>query len=434
MSALLLSACAQTDLPPWMNGTKPAQQTASPPAPQTRPQVQLPVPTSPPAPAPAPAVQAAPPPPLPAPTTSFVGRDEIRAVLLAPLSGPYAAWGQAMSNAAQLALFDVADPRLNLIPLDTKGTPEGALLALEQARIQGADIILGPVFSPEVKAVAPQARQWGIPLLSFTTDRTVLGQGVYSLGFLPESQIRRVVTHARDQGKQRFALLARSDEYGQAVAEAFRSVVPQLGGQVTKVEYYDPQAKDISQQVRRFTESDARTRGRDKKDASPVPPPPFDAVMIADEGTRLRTVSSLVTYFEVDIDKTPILGTMLWDDPRLAAEPSLQGAWFAAPSAESYAEFERRYASAFGSRPPRAGTLRASLAYDATALAATLVRQNLDYSAATLTNPGGFAGVDGLFRLRPDGTSDRGLAVRQIAKSGLTDIAPAPTSFAQPGM
>jgi len=339
-----------------------------------------------------------------------------------------------MSNAAQLALFDVADQRLNLIPLDTKGTPEGALLALEQARSQGADIILGPVFSAEVKAVAPQARQWGIPLVSFTTDRTVLGQGVYTLGFLPESQIRRVVAHARDQGKQRFALLARSDEYGQAVAEAFRTVVPQLGGQVVKVEYYDPQAKDISPQVRRFTESDARTRGRDKKDASPVPPPPFDAVMIADEGTRLRTVSSLVTYFEVDIDKIPVLGTMLWDDPRLAPEPSLQGAWFAAPSAESYAEFERRYAAAFGSRPPRAGTLRASLAYDATALAAALVRQNLDYSAATLTNAGGFAGIDGLFRLRADGTSERGLAVRQIAKTGLTDIAPAPTSFAQPGM
>lgn len=414
-----------------MSGTKPAAQSRAEPAPQ-RPQVHLPTEALP------PVARAEPPPPVisaqPAAGLGFAGRDEVRAALLAPLSGPYAAWGQAMSNAAQLALFDVADARFNLIPLDTKGTPEGAVQALAQARSQGADIVLGPVFSAEVKAVAEQARQWGMPLLSFTTDRTALGQGVYTLGFLPESQVRRVIAHAMAQGKEKFALLARSDEYGQAVAEAFRTVVPQLGGRVTRVDYYDPQAKDVSAIVRRFTESDSRTQGRDKKDTSPVPPPPFDAVMIADDGTRLRTVSSLVTYFEVDIDKTPILGTMLWDDPRLSAEPSLQGAWFAVPAGEPYAEFERRYAAAFGTRPPKAGTLRASLAYDAAALAATLVRQNLDYSQGTLTNANGFAGIDGLFRLRADGAAERGLAVREIAKSGPRDIAPAPTSFAPPLM
>ncbi|MBR9972664.1 penicillin-binding protein activator [Magnetospirillum sulfuroxidans] len=415
-----------------MSGTKPAPQSRSeqavPPADSgQRPQVQLP--REPPPPPPVIRSEA---PQLVAPPASFQGRDEIRAALLVPLSGPYAAWGQAMSNAAQLALFDVADERLNLIPLDTKGTPEGAVNALTQARTQGADIILGPLFSAEVKAVAPQARLWGVPTISFTTDRAALGQGVYSVGFLPESQVRRVVAHARAQGKEKFALLARSDEYGQAVADAFRIVVPQLGGQVVKVEFYDPQAKDVSNTIKRFTEVESRTRGRSKTSVGPVPPPPFDAAMIADDGTRLRTVSSLVTYYEVDIDKVPLLGTMLWDDPRLSNEPSLQGAWFAAPAAEAYAEFERRYATAFATRPPRAGTLRASLAYDATALAATLVRQNLDYSMATLTNAGGFAGIDGLFRLRTDGTPERGLAVREIAKAGIHDIAPAPTSFAAP--
>ena len=417
-----------------MSGTKPAPQSRSeqalpPAAGDQRPQVQLPTEVPPLASAPLTRTEI---PPL-MPPAGFQGRDEIRAALLVPLSGPYAAWGQAMSNAAQMALFDVADQRLNLIPLDTKGTAEGALSAMTQARTQGADIILGPVFSPEVKAVAPQARLWGLPVISFTTDRAALGQGVYSLGFLPESQVRRVVAHARSQGKHRFALLARSDEYGQAVAEAFRTVVPLVGGQVVKVEFYDPQARDVSNIIKRFTEMESRTGGRGK-DSGPVPPPPFDAVLIADDGTRLRTVSSLVTYYEVDIDKVPLLGTMLWDDPRLAGEPSLQGAWFAAPAAEAYADFERRYGGAFGTRPPRAGTLRASLAYDATALAATLVRQNLDYSMTTLTNAGGFAGIDGLFRLRTDGTPERGLAVREIAKTGIHDIAPAPASFAPAGM
>lgn len=421
IAALLLSGCQQAEVSPWLGGAKSAPQQApvSPPA-AARPQVQLP----PPAPKPV-----EPPPQLVAPVPqSLAGRDEIRAALLVPLSGPYAAWGQAMSNAAQLALFDVADQRFNLIPLDTKGTPEGAAVALELAHVQGADIVLGPVFSPEVKAASVVARQWALPMLAFTTDRSALGQGVYTLGFLPLSQVRRVIAHARSLGKQRFALLARANDYGQAVAQAFRDAVAAEGGQVVKVEYYDPQSKDLGPLVRRFTEADSRTRGLVKGEGRAAPPP-FDAVMIADEGTSLRTVASLVTYYEVDTDTVPLLGTMLWDDSRLAAEPSLQGALFAAPATESYGDFERRYVTAFGIRPPKVGVLRASLAYDAVALAATLVRQNLDYSAAALTNAGGFSGIDGLFRLRADGTSERGLAVHEIAKSGIHVVAPAPTGF-----
>lgn len=372
---------------------------------------------------PSPPVEAAA--PAPAPTTALAARDEVRAALLVPLSGPYAAWGVALSNAAQMALFDIADQRLNLLPIDTKGTPDGAQAALAQAQTQGADIILGPLFSAEVKAISLQTRQVHLPVLSFTTDRTALGQGVYTLGFLPESQVRRVIAFARQQGKERFALLARDDEYGRTVAEAFRTAVPAEGGQVVKVDFYDPQSRDLTGPVRRFTESDARkASGRGQAAAAP-----FDAVMLPDEGARLRSVASLVTYFDVDPDKVAFLGTMVWDDSRLANDPALQGGWYAVAPAEAYGEFEKRYAAAFGSRPPKAGALRASLAYDAVALAAVLTRQKQDFSDAVLTNPNGFAGIDGLFRLRADGGNDRGLAVRQVDHGTMREVGAAPPSF-----
>jgi ABC-type branched-subunit amino acid transport system substrate-binding protein len=125
---------------------------------------------------------------------------EVRAALLLPLTGQFAVFGQTLSNAAQLALFEVADGRFNLIPLDTKGTAEGAAAAARMALAQGADVILGPVFSPEVKAVAPLAREQAVPLLSFTTDRTAAGQGVYTLGFLPGPQVARIVSYAKEHG------------------------------------------------------------------------------------------------------------------------------------------------------------------------------------------------------------------------------------------
>jgi branched-chain amino acid transport system substrate-binding protein len=363
-------------------------------------------------------------------------KDEVRAALLVPLSGSYAPWGQALSNAAQLALFEVADQRLNLIPLDTRGTAEGAQAAVQQALTQGADIILGPLFSPEVKAAGPLAQAQGVPMLAFTTDRAVAGRGIYTLGFLPDSQVARVVAQARAQGKERFAILARSDDYGRSVVDAFRTAVSAQGGKVVKAEFYDPQATDLTAIVKRFTNFEARTHGRSKdrkaaKDQEPVPPPPFDAVMLPDDGTRLRQVASLVTYYEVDPGDVRFLGTMLWDDPRLAAEPALQGGWFAGPPGAAHLDFEGRYARAFGPLPGRVGNL-ASIAYDATALAAALTRQKLDFGEAILTNPSGFSGVDGLFRLRSDGSNERGLAVREITRAGLKEIGPAPASFGPP--
>lgn len=384
---------------------------------------------------PPPGVAVAPPLPVPPPAIAqrLADKDEVRAALLVPLSGPQAALGQAMSNAAQLALFELADKRFNLIPLDTKGTAEGAAAAAGQALTQGADILLGPLFSPEVKAAAPLAREHGVPLLAFTTDRNALGNGVYTLGFLPGSQVARVIGHARSQGKERFALLARSDEYGRAVADAFRAAVPAQGGRVVKVEFYDTQSPDLTPAVRRLTDADQRGRGKGKETNQATGPVPFDAVMIPDEGTRLRQLASLVTYYDANPDQVAFLGTLLWDDPRLANEPSLQGGFYPAAPTAAHQDFEARYGKAFGPLPGRLGGI-ASIAYDATALAAILARQPQgDYSAAALTNPAGFAGVDGVFRLSPDGTLERGLAVRQITASGPREVSPAPTTFSVPG-
>lgn len=374
--------------------------------------------------------------PLPAPAAgpSFAARtvdkSEVRAALLVPLSGTYAAWGQALSNAAQMALFEVADPHFSLIPLDTKGTAEGAAAAAKQAVAQGAHIILGPIFSPEVKAVGPLAREQNIPVLAFTTDRSAVGQGVYALGILPGSQVSRVVGHARSQGKERFAILARNDEYGHAVAEAFQSAVAAQGGTLIKAEYYDPQATDFTSVVRSFTGAQPRTGS--SRTAQPERQAPFDAVMLPDDGVRLRTIASLITYFDVDPGQVRFLGTMLWEDPRLASDLALQGGWYAAPPTSGHQNFESRYVKSFGPLPARVSAL-ASIAYDATALAAVLARQGSgDYPAAALINPNGFAGVDGLFRLLPDGSSERGLAVRELNRDGVREVSPAPSTFSPP--
>lgn len=388
----------------------------------------------------APPVQAAPapslpePPPLPEPTpvpapaasaplaltAPKAAKTESRAALLLPLSGPQAATGLALSNAAQLALFEIADSHFSLIPLDTKGTADGAAAAMAQAVAQGADIILGPVFSFEVKAAAPLALENALPMLAFTTDATVAGNGIYALGYLPGPQVARVIAHARDQGRRRIAVLARSDEYGRAVADAAQQAASNLGVDLIAVEYYDPAQTDFTALVKRLA---ARRPAPGEKAA-------YDAILIGDDGVRLRNLTSLLSYYLTAGEPPRLLGTLLWDDPRLASEPSLIGGWYPAPPSSSYEAFEQRYTKAFGPIPARVPGLLAGIAYDATALAALMARQGHgDYSADSLQSPLGFLGAGGLFRLTPAGLAERGLAIREITPQGAREIAPAPATF-----
>ncbi len=409
--AVGLAVCACSQVPSTAGGAKPPSQTSAnlpPPAvPAPRPAVTQ-APLAPGA-AMAPSVTAGPLPSASARATT--------AALLLPLSGPSAGIGMALFNAAQLALFEVGDNQFTLLPFDTKGNAEGAATAAQQAIAQHAEIILGPLFSGEAKAVAPLTRAAGIPMVALTADRTAAGDNVYILGFLPGPQALRVADYARSQNRTRLAVLAPANEYGRIVAEFLSNNLAPLGGSLAGIEYYDPNGVDFSGPIKRLIKTDPRMPG----DVG------FDALLLPDEGQRLRAVAAALAAQGVDTRQVKPLGTMLWEESKPGSEPALAGGWYAAPAAAGHADFDSRYAKAFGGKPPRL----ASLGYDAAALAAVLARRTPhDYSAAVLTNPLGFAGVDGIFRLRPDGTNERGYAVMEVVSGGpAQEVAPAPAAF-----
>lgn len=365
----------------------------------------------------------------------------LRAALLVPLSGSSAPLGKALLNAAQMALFEMGGSGFSVVPVDTKGTPEGAAAAARQAIEHGAQIILGPLFSGEVKAVTPIALSSGVNVIAFSSDRTASQPGVYLLGFLPRPQVERVVAHAFAQGVTRFAVLAPSNDYGRAMTDAFRSSVAAHGGTMVETIFFDPNAKDFADVVKRLARFDSRkaalnqlrrqleAKGEkaelkklEKRDT--IGDVDYQAVFLPDEGGRLRSLAALLPYYDIDTPKVKLLGTMQWDDPTLASEPALNGAWYASAPPDGRANFDERYKQAFGVKPPRL----ASLGYDAAALTAVLA-QSGQISTTNLLNPQGFSGVDGLFRLLPDGTSERGLAVLELQRGAPRVLAPAPNGF-----
>ncbi|WP_328703037.1 penicillin-binding protein activator [Arenibaculum pallidiluteum] len=336
----------------------------------------------------------------------------VQVALLLPLSGSAAEIGQGMLNAAQLALFDVAGDQFELLPRDTKGTPQGAVAAANDAVAAGADLILGPLFAAEVSAVKPVAQSANLRMLAFSNDWSLAGQGTWTMGLVPMEQVRRVTGYARSQGISRLGGLVPRSAYGDAVMRALQDATQPGGSTLVRVERYDPAAPDPSSAVRALASGGTSA---------------FDGVVLAEGGDRLRVLAPMLPFYEIDPRRVRLLGTGLWDEPATWREPQLAGGWYAAPDPEARADFEQRYQEFFGRRPPRLATL----AYDAAALSAVLARNAgpAPFGDANLTNPNGFAGADGIFRLLPNGLVERGLAVLEIQPSGPRVVDPAPETF-----
>ncbi|MDB5411418.1 MAG: penicillin-binding protein activator [Rhodospirillales bacterium] len=366
-----------------------------------------------------------------APQASAGGR--VRVALLLPLSGPTAGLGRALLDAAQMAVFDVADQSFTLLPRDTQGTPEGAARAATAAIGDGAQLILGPLLAGEVEAVKPIARQAHVNIVAFSTSDQLADDSTFLLSVLPRQTVQRVVAFARERGATRFAALAPSTPYGQLVVAELRSAAAANGGSADRVQFYDPAANDLRPTVRALVGYDPQKSGRDQpQPAAAAAAVDFDAIMLPDGGPKLKAVASLLPYFDVDTSKIRLLGTGLWDDPGIGSEPALVGGWFAAPDPAARSDFEARFRDLYKQAPPRLATL----GYDGAALAALLAKRSpgTAFTAQSIADPSGFAGVDGIFRFHSDGRIERGLAVLEVQKSGARVVSPAPETFEQPNM
>lgn len=390
--------------------------------------------------------------------------------LLLPLSDPrddVRELAAALFNAAQLALFDAGDTNLVLALHDTGGTEAGAANAVQAALAGNAELIIGPLFSTSVRAVSPYLQGRDVAALAFSNNTDVAGDNVWLLGFLPEDNIERIVMASIAQGLTRFAALVPEGQYGARTLDALKLRIDRYGGTLVDTRSYPPDAKEMFEPVRQLARFERRQQAhaaemeRLRQQARQLAPPgtpddrlftalgdrapelvsafetlklsetlgeiPYDVVFMPEGGLNLRNLAPLLPYFDIDPRLVKFIGTGLWDDPSLAKEPPLHGGWYAAPEADKYDVFASRYRQIFGGPPPRL----AGLAYDGVSLAAMLRQINPEapFDTNLLTDPNGFAGVDGILRLTENGRNERGLAVLEITAGKARTVSPAPRSF-----
>jgi len=344
----------------------------------------------------------------------------VRVALLVP-SGSGNASDQVLAdslvNAARMAAADLSGVTIDLRVYATAASPGEARARAIQAADEGAQIILGPVFAQEANAAGLAVAGRGLNVLAFSNNPDIAGGNVFVLGQTFDTTARRLARYAVATGHGRIMIVHERNLAGEMGKTAILRAANQAGGSVVAVSSYEFSQTGVTSAVPGIARS-ARESG-----ASAL-------FLTADTAGALPLLTQLLGESGIDRGTTRFIGITRWDVPaQTLALPGVQGGWFALPDPELYARFRSRYEAAYGAPPHPI----ASLAYDGIAAIGALSRQGRDFSAASLTQPAGFAGVSGIFRLHADGTSDRGLAVAEIRNNQVVVIDPAPRSFAGPG-
>ncbi len=330
-----------------------------------------------------------------------------KVAVLVPLTGENAGVGKSIANAANLALLDSGGERIRLTVYDTA---RGAAAAANQALAEGNRLFLGPLLAEDVRAVAPVASRAGVPVVAFSNDVSVAGEGIYLMGFTPSQSIERVVGHARSQGLERFAGLVPGGLYGQRSGQALIQAVEQAGGRMVAMQTYDRSPTGLRSAVGRLNGQSG-----------------YDAVLIADSSRIAATAAPAIR--SGPSPEARILGTELWaTDANLSAMTPLRGAWFATVPDTMFDQLRGRYRTRYGTAPYRL----ASLGYDAVLLTMRIAAEwpfGRPFPAAKLRDAEGFMGIDGAFRFGRDGIAERALAVQQVNAATLETVSPAPRGF-----
>jgi len=329
------------------------------------------------------------------------------------------ALARSLENAARLAAADLTGAEITLQVYPTGGNAAGATAAVAQAAEAGAGIILGPVYADEAAAAGVAAAGRGLSVLAFSNNPAVAGRNVFILGNTFQNTANRLAGFARSRGRDRILIVHGQDAAEEIGRDAIRAAAGATGAQVVGEASFPVSQQGVIDAIPSIT-AQARASGAN--------------ALFLTSGTAgaLPFLAQLLPENGLTPDAYQFIGLQRWDIPASALSvPGLRNGWFALPDPGLTAGFQSRYAASFGGAPhPIAG-----LAYDGIAAIGALAQGGRAdaLGPSGLTQGQGFAGVNGIFRFRSDGTNQRGLAVAQIQNGQVVVIDPAPRAFGGAG-
>lgn len=361
-----------------------------------------------------------------------------RVGMLLPLSGADAKYGLGLKNASMLALNDIKNPNLVIQYYDTASTSAGARVAIQNAVNQRAQLILGPLKSGEVSAISNETIYQGIPVIAFSTSPEVLQPTIYTLGLLIDEQIDRVMTHAAQNGRKRFALLIPDNNTGIAVARAAVKAAAKNDAIINIIAFYQPGTSDFSELAKQMTDYQNRHRqveglkyklknmaasgdvAAQKKlklieNKEGVGDVGFDAILFPEGGITLTAAASIFAYYDATYPEIQFLGTSMWETGVSNKEATVQKSLYPSLSRHKNSGFAAQYYAMFKEKPSSLYTL----GYDAVVLADQLSKLPNNYNLNNnITSFTGFDGLNGKVRFFNDGTNQHSLDIVSVSAQG----------------
>ncbi len=350
------------------------------------------------------------------------GSGRVQIALLTPSGSGQASdelLARSLENAARMAISDLGGTQIDLRVYGTAGQPAQAAAMASKAVAEGAQIILGPVFAQEANAAGLAVAASGVNVLAFSNNTDIAGNNVFVLGPTFDNTAARLAAFSVRQGKANIMIVHDKNTAGELGRAAIQRGVSIAGGTVVATGSYEFSQNGVVSAAPVIA-ANARSAGAQA------------IFMTADTAGALPLISQLLADNGMGPSVTQFIGLTRWDIPAATlALPGVQGGWFAMPDPALYAQYQARYQASFSEPPhPISG-----LAYDGVAAIGALLRNAGPgpIPAASLTQGAGFVGVNGIFRLRADGTNERGLAIAQIQNGQAVVIEAAPRSFGGAG-
>lgn len=405
----------------------------------------------------------------------------MKVAMLAPLSGDLGPVGQQLVNAAAVALFERPDLNVELLPFDTRGTPEGAAKAAAEARSANVELVLGPLFGRNVPMVRQALQGSNVPVLAFTNDPAQAGGSNFVMGLSVGAQVERMVSYLAGQQKTRLIVIGPDNEYTSRTIQAAQAAVSATGGAVVRRATYPEGAdfNEISNQVQQVTNYQARRgqwqsysgqlksqvraagdpagflrseagrlggmRGEmlrgmatvynnwagsgrnralaevmqriDGVDAMPVSD--YDAILLPLGDNNLVAIGSMLDLYNAGRGFAQLAGTNIWTNVNLSSEPSLLGGWYTQMSETETGPFMLAYRSNFQATPESI----AALGYHGARIAMEAMLEGArPITPEFLRRPQGFTGTAGTVRFGSDNVMRHPLSIYEVTPEGAREL------------
>ena len=383
---------------------------------------------------------------------TYADTENRRVAVILPESGDAAASGRAIRTSVEMAVLAAGLDNLNVSFFDSADGPS----AIDEALKSDPDVIVGPLFANDVRTLR-DAKPSDLPVLSFTSDATAIGNGVMTMALMPTNSVEAIVREMQSDKVHGFVIVAPDTQSGHLLAGAAKSAAEIYNVSLVGAFFY---TEHDSESIKAATEKAsmnvargaAHTRAREiladvltnetlttiersslvqqldtlaKNDT--LGDLPYDAVLYLGTGEDTKSLASFMRYFGVGARDARFYGTAMWDGSSIVSDITMSGAKYAALP-DTNEGFASSYETVAGVRPNRLG----SIGYDATNMALGMIYSDKSH-AAYLLDPSGYAGMDGIVRLRPTGESERALRIMKLDGSGTAHVVKeAATDFMKP--